>query len=418
MASFNKQPAVSVCMFLPGLQPLPMGGAEKQAVILAESLITKGVTVFFLAPGRTGIPPGETQNGIPVTRFLTITERLKNFLKIKESPSEFEPEVIFDYSSFKKENLLYRNDRISIKRIWIMFDYFISIVPKLYKQRRTYEIIQINTVTWMSVVIVICGRLLSKKVLVKDSTMNGVSKMYQTPFPSFFRKFIARHASFVAMTDVIERNLLKAGISAERIYKIPNGIKAISVPRRSMVNKIPQCLFVGNLYQQPAKGFDVLLLAWPLVLRSLPGTHLHVVGAGNVSAYVKYVAEQGMGEFISFYGKNNPDRFYKSCDLFILPSRREGMANVLLEAMMYGMPIVATNISGSMDLIEPGRNGYLVPTNEAVALAENIIKALTNPDLQKSSALVNSQKIKERFSIEIVADKYIEAYKEMRNVYN
>jgi glycosyltransferase involved in cell wall biosynthesis len=114
-----------------------------------------------------------------------------------------------------------------------------------------------------------------------------------------------------------------------------------------------------------------------------------------------------------FTGKADPESYYLSHDIFILPSRREGMSNALMEAMMYGMPVIATDISGNQDLIDDEKGGYLVAPNDADSLLQKIISLLRNPEELTRMGEYNRKKIKELCDMKIIADLYIDCYKQI-----
>ena len=99
-----------------------------------------------------------------------------------------------------------------------------------------------------------------------------------------------------------------------------------------------------------------------------------------------------------------------AADIFVLPSRREGMPNVLMEAMMRALPCVATDISGCQDLIDHNVNGLLVPAADITSLAQNIIFMLTNRTMAAKMGANARQTIIQSYNIEDIADKYAALY--------
>jgi len=405
-----------VVMFLPFYEPLPMGGSEIQTKRLAKELIKKDINVFIITVGDYQLSASEVIDEIQIFRFVTISRRIKRFFFTtkSENVSTVKSEVIFDYSDKQGRDLLYPQPYYGWgKTGWKQLIFFINVLLSafilLYKKRRNYQIIQINTVSYFAVIGAIIGKILRKKILIKDSTMDGVLQMYMMPFPNLARKFISKNATFVAMTGAIQNNYQKAGISLNRIVKIPNGIEII--PLSKIRNYFGyKCLFVGNLYQQPAKGIDILLKAWENVIAFFPQASLTIVGDGDIAVYQKYVEKMGLNTSITFTGKASPRKFYLTHDVFVLPSRREGMSNALMEAMMYGLPVVATDISGNQDLIDESVGGYLVHPNDVNQLSHGIKIVLQDAEQAIRMGQHNRIKIEQMCVMENVVNMYMDCY--------
>ena len=403
-------------MYLPFFTPQSMGGSEIQAQRLANALIKKEIDVFFITPGKGTFIKYEIVDGIPVFRFHTIAERVKHFLGFKNKTRNpiHDGNVCFDYSDKNDSELLYAHSKIGIKDLIICIDLFISTFLILIKKRKDFQLLQINTISYQTVILAIIAKILRKNLIAKDSTMNGIRKMYMTPFPNSSRRFIIKNSVFVAMTKTIENNYKIAGIDPSHVFRIPNGIEINKTENKNLTLGF-KCLFVGNLYQQPAKGIDILLKAWPLVIETMPQAKLTIVGDGNIDRYKAYAEQEIFKSSIHFTGKDDPKKYYVSHDLFILPSRREGLSNALIEAMHYGMPVVVTNISGNIDLVEHGVNGYIVPVNDYKSLAEGITYMLTHIELRKKCYKINKERIEDVCEIRKVASLYIALYKKILN---
>ena len=378
--SIKRKTKSSVAMVLPSFFPLPVGGSERQAFELAKSLINNDVKVVFFTPRRENTSKYENIEGIDVFRFSTPILFFKKIIKQQNNeqaaPRTY-PKVRFDYSSLSGDDLIYAKARITAKSTLGIIDLFLGMLFGLLKKRRKFNIIQINTVTNFAVLGALSAKILGKRAVIKDSTMDGIIQMSNTPFPDSSRRFLTRNAFFVAMTAAIKNNYLKAGIPQDKITTIPNGIKLNTIPTiEHTPNK--KCLFVGNLTQQPAKGIDILLSSWAIVIKQEPKATLTIIGDGDIAQYQNYVAGLGFNDSITFTGKASPQKYYQDSEIFILPSRREGMSNALMEAMAYGLKIVATDISGNQDLIEDRVSGVLVKPNDVNSLADGIIYMLSN----------------------------------------
>lgn len=133
---------------------------------------------------------------------------------------------------------------------------------------------------------------------------------------------------------------------------------------------------VGALVEQ--KGYDLLLEAAPLVLAQMPHTTFLIIGTGPLEdALISRAAELGLGRRMVFLGqRDDVPRLLDALDLFVMPSRWEGMPYALIEAMAVGVPVVGSAIPGVVDVIEPGRTGWLAEPESPEALASAIVSAL------------------------------------------
>lgn len=152
-------------------------------------------------------------------------------------------------------------------------------------------------------------------------------------------------------------------------------------------NKQINYLWVGRFHYN--KGQDVLAKAFLKVCTEKENAHLYFVGNYNeddeffinVKNSIKDIAYRV--HFIGF--DSNPYRWMKYADCFVLPSRKEGLPNSLLEAMYLGRPAVAARCLPVIDrIVDEGKNGYVVPVDDDEAMAEAMIKALSLKDCNLS----------------------------------
>jgi len=97
-------------------------------------------------------------------------------------------------------------------------------------------------------------------------------------------------------------------------------------------------------------------------------------------------------------------------NIFLLPSRSEGMSNALLEAMASALPVVTTSVGGNCQLIEDGQNGFLTPPGDAFAAAERIVDLLENPALASSLGRAARSLIEREYSVEAVVELLVHKY--------
>jgi len=212
----------------------------------------------------------------------------------------------------------------------------------------------------------------------------------------------------VAISEDIRKELLALGVEDYRIRMIPNGVDVPKEEWKADAHHRYGAVCIANFSQQPLKGLDVLVEAWAIVVAKAHGpVHLVICGRGNATSLIQLAQRHGIRELIEFRGSvHDVTSILLQSDVFVLPSRVEGMSNALLEAMALGMPCVATSVSGSADLIDSGRNGVLVPVENPGALAGAIVDVLSNPAMQVRIGLEARRTIERAYTTEVMARKY------------
>jgi glycosyltransferase involved in cell wall biosynthesis len=102
--------------------------------------------------------------------------------------------------------------------------------------------------------------------------------------------------------------------------------------------------------------------------------------------------------------------WYPALDLVVLPSLSEGLPNVAMEAMLFGKPVVATNVGGVPEVVEDGVTGIVVPPRDAKALADAVIEMLSSPGLMAEYGVRGRNKVLEEFSPQVRAQSMIVLY--------
>jgi glycosyltransferase involved in cell wall biosynthesis len=230
---------------------------------------------------------------------------------------------------------------------------------------------------------------------------------------------LPRYDRVFCVSDDLRMACLAAGVSPERCRLLENGIDTGEFTRTLSTREAKQRLgydperpligAVGRLSDE--KGFDVLLRA------AAAGFDSDVVIAGEGPlrpALESLIAELGLSSRVRLLGfRSDTISLYQALDVFVLSSRREGLPNVVLEAMAMGVPVVATRVGGLLELVEPGRNGLLVEPDSVADLARAVERLLADSAQRSHLATEARRTIESRFSFQKRMDAIRHVYDEM-----
>lgn len=204
----------------------------------------------------------------------------------------------------------------------------------------------------------------------------------------------------------------------DRTRVVYNGISAAGVEREASAQsqswvdspvRSPSYGTVGHLRFN--KGVDVLLRASLLVREEFPSATGYVVGMGEDARSLD-VERRALNAPVHLLGMRHDARgLIDAFDVFVLPSRVEGLPIALLEAMALEKPIVATRVGGIPEALFDGESGLLVDSDNEVELAAAIVTLLRDPGLGQRLGARARQVVEEQFSSEAMAQGYLDAYR-------
>ncbi|HCL00652.1 MAG TPA: hypothetical protein DHW42_11185 [Candidatus Marinimicrobia bacterium] len=202
----------------------------------------------------------------------------------------------------------------------------------------------------------------------------------------------------VTVSEDLKKRIIRKGINENKIHVIKNGInpifrildketsrKALQLPNTKII------LFIGHLIK--TKGIDYLIEALTNFDKNI-NFKLYLIGSGEEKEnFIQIIKEKNLSEVADFVGSVNHSElvyWYNAADVLCLPSLREGIPNVILEALACGTPVVATDISNNSDIINKS-NGILVEPKNSIQLASALKKVLSNTwDRTEISESVNN----------------------------
>lgn len=234
------------------------------------------------------------------------------------------------------------------------------------------------------------------------------------------RYLISRASAWLSTGKTTDEYLIHYGAKQDRIRRYPftslraadilakpvdEGEKAILRLELGMTEK-KIVLSVGQFIHR--KGFDVLIKASDNLSDDVG---VYIVGGEPTPEYLMMKDDLKLDRvhFIGFKQKDELKKYYAAADLFVLPTREDIWGLVVNEAMAAGLPIVATNrCNAGLELVSDGVNGYIIPIDDAAALAERINEVFANPIKQKAMAEA-SLRIISNYTIENMAAEHIVA---------
>ena len=313
--------------------------------------------------------------------------------------------------------------------------FYARLLHLLVARRHEYDIIHAHAIHHHAYAGFLAGRLLGKPAIAKIALLghDDPASIAHRRLGSFQLLMLRQATTIVATSQEMAQAVTAFGWPASRLAHIPNGVDTdhfcplgaraalraqLQLPRSAFV-----VTFVGLIAHR--KGVRALARAWAGVRQAHPDALLLLVGPcskdehwgvneGNVAEVKAILAESRVASSVRFVGQvANPEVYLQTSDLFVLPSRSEGMPNALLEAMACGLPFVATRLGCIEEMAPPEQQPYLVPVGDADALAEAIITLGRDADARRQLGIAVRRTVEARYSLDAVADRYMELYRSL-----
>lgn len=210
------------------------------------------------------------------------------------------------------------------------------------------------------------------------------------------RRFCARRASAVIVPSrYLARAVVDWGVPEDKIIVIYNAVESVSLtPSNVPLLTKTKIVTVGRLI--PLKQIDHLILA----LAECDEAGLVIIGDGpEREKLTALVRDHDLTDRVHFAGQRSKEEtlsLMAACDLFVLNSTHEGFPHVVLEAMSVGLPVVATAVGGTPELVRDGENGILIAPNADAALSKTLMKLVTSSE-ERQRLAAGAQQTTQRF---------------------
>jgi glycosyltransferase involved in cell wall biosynthesis len=359
---------LSAAIYIHDLSP---GGVERQSLVLARELQTRGVDIVIVVHQLRGELIPLLPKGIPVVN-LDSARTLQDVLRLRRVLLDAQPDVFI-------ANVDHNNIAAALA----------------------------NALAGTATKLVICQH--NPLTAGFHATVNWKHRMV----PWFYRGLASHIDHAVAVSDGIAGELVNSGLPRSKVSTISNAVIGTDFRHRSMMPvhhpwlvDHDRAVFVtaGRLVEM--KDHRTLLRAFAIHLQQRP-SRLMVLGTGPMLAELQALAQTlGIADHVAFEGfVRNPLPYMRAADGFVLSSRSEGFGNVLVEAMGCGTPVVSTDCPyGPADILARGKYGILVPPQDPEALAAALGRLLDKRDHFPAAGL------RERaggFSYHACADNYV-----------
>jgi sugar transferase (PEP-CTERM/EpsH1 system associated) len=232
---------------------------------------------------------------------------------------------------------------------------------------------------------------------------------------------------YVAVSRELQGYLIdRVGIRPERVHQVYNGVDTQKFrPHAEGRIAIEGCPFAGPETfvvgavgrMQAVKNQTLLAQAFVRARESQPGAcrglRLVLVGDGPLRAQAQAIVDAaGLGSDVWLPGeRGDVPQVMQGLDAYVLPSLGEGISNTILEAMASGLPVIATAVGGSVELVQPGLTGELVPSGDVEAMAQAIVRMCTGRSAARAMGAEARRQAQQRFSLDAMVAAYADLYR-------
>lgn len=380
----------AICILQRYLPPDP-SGAGKQAITLGRALAQRGHEVFLLGESNNDAGPVDEIGGIPVVWMRSLPA----------DPSRFQ-----------------------------LLRYWAHLVHTLFRLRCHYDVLHVHAVSFVHAAAIPAARFLGKPVLVRSSLEGEVPEPHGSRSDWIHYQFLRLASGFAVISRHLEREYLSGGISSNRIWRVPNGVDTddfrpvsprqkkelrtrLGLPETATILVYHGVFVARKSIHWAVPRLENYLEERDLVLLLIGSPGRDEEETGYFSRLHERIQGSPACDSILLTGfKQDVHRYLQAADMYLLPSTGEGLPNALLEAMATGLICVVSGTSGSEEVIDDGKSGFLFKPRDDLSFAESFERALEAEGSDRGRKITRRavRLIRNRYSIDAVADQYSETY--------
>jgi glycosyltransferase involved in cell wall biosynthesis len=350
-----------------------------------RALKARGLDVRVLAPHTAGTPSEELVEGIPLRRFRYLfPASLERVAYERGTPANLEWNWL----------------------AWLGLPFFaLSFWLHACRLARRCDILHAHWIP--SGLVALAASPLGRKPVVVSVWGSDLALARLPLGGRLTMALLRRAAAVIAISEAMRGELVALGLPDHKVRVIPTAVAALPRPKgaRDEIRRElglpadrPLVLYLGRL--STVKGPAHFVDAARLVLQERPDSGFVVVGDGHLRPELEdAVRAMGRADRFSFAGHVRHEevgRWLSAADLFVLPSLSEGVPHALLEALAFGLPVVASAVGGVPEIVQDGVNGYLVPPGDSPAIARRILDLLGSPERRRAFGEAGRRLVEER----------------------
>lgn len=285
---------------------------------------------------------------------------------------------------------------------WERTTWVFSLLKNIQRLRGQYNLLHFHVLWWGGLAAAVYCRwkqipTLYESVLLDSDTPGAIGRQ---AFGRLKLACLRQFKAILTLSNALSQDYLQAGFAPESVTTLLSCVDtALFHPVQSAEEKrqlrdacgLPLeatiLVFVGSLIER--KGVDILIRAFTAASALLPNLFLLLVGPKNqaenpsvdegfIAGQLRRIEQGGLAQRVVFAGavqdRERLAGMYRAADVFVFPSRREGLPNVLLEAMASGLPVVVSQLPELAGIVRHGKNGFFVPLDDPSALGAAILQ--------------------------------------------
>ena len=299
--------------------------------------------------------------------------------------------------------------------------YFLAVRKKEYVLVQTSTSLDPVSIVRDSIFIILAKLYRKKVVIFIRGWHYGFDETFEKKYLWFFKKVFYKADAFIELSEEHKKSWrgwgFKKPVFIETTLVDKNLVKdfreEMITEKFENMNTI-EILFLSRI--EKAKGIYESIEAFDLLQKKYPACRLSIAGDGRETDKVKeFIAEKNISgiTFLDHVSGGKKIACYKNSHIYIFPSYSEGMPNSVLEAMIFGLPIVTRKVGGLVDFFKNGVNGYFTDSKDPKVFYEFMDNLLSNKDTMKKIAITNHRYAKENFLSSNVAKRLEKIFDEV-----